>query len=194
MKKESKNAFSFLDVETTGLSPLENDRVCEIAVLRLNEDGSIQKWQSLVNPERPISPGASAVSGITDAMVANAPRFSEVASTVLRMIEGTILVCHNASFDVSFLYAELKHCGMRLPELPVIDTLRLARCYFDFPSNRLGNIADYLGITATERHRALADVDTTQKIFAYFLKELTARGIAIPQLVSDRFFFPGRNM
>lgn len=168
--------LAFLDVETTGLSPEYNDRICEIAILR-NAGKKTVEWQTLVNPERSISPGATAINGITDAMVATAPPFRDIASRALELLDGAIVVCHNASFDLGFMSAELAQCGIVLPRIPVIDTLRIARRYFNFSSNILGNIADTLDIDIKEKHRAMADVLTMQSIFNYFWRELSQQGI-----------------
>lgn len=167
----------FLDVETTGLSPEAGDRVCEIALLRVR--GGREEWSfsSLVNPGCPISPGASAVNGITDAMVREAPPFAEVAPTVLEALEGAVLVAHNAPFDLGFLRREMLLAGRRLPEVPVIDTLRLARRCFSFFSNALQAISGALGIEVVGAHRALADVRTTWGVFSYFLGRWESQGI-----------------
>jgi len=167
----------FLDVETTGLSAQDGDRVCEIAILRKEKSGSIVRWHSLINPMRPISPGASAVNKITDEMVREAPEFGKVAKKILKLIEGGTLVCHNARFDLSFLSMEMAFCDFALPVLPIVDTLRVSRQHFSFPSNSLGNIADFLNIKAIGKHRAMADVDTTYRVFKYFWGKLNKKGI-----------------
>lgn len=169
--------LAFLDVETTGLSTQDGDRVCEIAILRRDENGEIQRWHSLVNPLRPISSGAQAVNRITPEMLQEAPVFEKVAPKVLELIEGSRLVCHNAYFDLNFLAMELALCDIALPQLQIIDTLRLARQYFSFPSNGLQKIADILEIKVEEKHRAMADVDTTYKVFKKFWTDLRQRGI-----------------
>jgi DNA polymerase-3 subunit epsilon len=169
--------LAFLDVETTGLSPEHDDRICEIAVLR-TAGAAPQEWQTLVNPGRVISPGATAINGITNEMVAAAPHFPEVAPRLLELLEGAVVVCHNAPFDLGFIAAELAACGRTLPRLPVIDTLRLARRYFNFSSNTLGNIAATLDIDVREKHRAMADVMTMYHVFNHFWHELSQQGIA----------------
>lgn len=184
--------MAFLDVETTGLSALYDDRVCEIAVLRC-EGNKTTEWQSLVNPLRAISPGAAAINGITDKMVKDAPTFAEITDKLLEMIDGAVPVCHNAAFDLSFLSAEMENCGRIFPNLPAVDTLRIARQHFDFPSNSLGNIAAYLNIEVKEKHRAMADVHTTHKVFTYFWKELQKQGITqLDQLFTSHIWFPRR--
>jgi DNA polymerase-3 subunit epsilon len=182
--------LAFLDLETTGLSTAYNDRICEIAILRCQGQKKVIHWESLVNPCRPITPAAAADNGITNEMVAESPTFAEIAEKILELIDGTVLVCHNAPFDLSFLSAELEGCGLQLPNLPVIDTLKIARQHFDFPSNSLGNIAAYLEIDVKEKHRAMADVYTTHKILNYFLGELSTRGLSIDQLLTSHIWFP----
>lgn len=191
MEKSKLPTLAFLDVETTGLSTAYHDRICEIAILRCAGTRKLSQWQSLINPCRPISPGASAINGITNKMVAGAPRFQAVAEKVLEMLDGSVVVCHNAPFDMSFVSAELENCGRLMPNLPVIDTLRIARQYFDFPSNSLGNIAAYLEIDVREQHRAMADVFTTHKIFNYFWGELSKQGIdSIDHILTSHIWFP----
>ncbi len=183
--------LAIVDVETTGLSTAYNDRVCEIAILRCQGPKKLASWESLVNPTRPISPGASAVNGITNRMVAGSPLFEDVADKILELVEGAVLVCHNVPFDLSFLSAEFENCGRTFPNLSAIDTLKIARQYFDFPSNSLGNIAAYLEIDVKEAHRAMADVVTTHKILNYFLNELGKRGLEqFDQLYTSHIWFP----
>ena len=167
----------FLDVETTGLSAQDGDRICEIAILRKEKSGRIVRWHSLINPKRPISPGAAAVNKITEEMLREAPEFSKVAKKVLKLIEGGAMVCHNARFDLSFVSMEMAFCDLAMPVLPIVDTLRLARQHFSFPSNSLGNIAGFLNIKTPGKHRAMADVDTTYRIFRHFWGELNKKGI-----------------
>lgn len=167
----------FLDVETTGLSPEEGDRVCEIALVRVRGGREEGFFSSLVNPGCPISPGASAVNGITDAMVQDASPFSRVAGTVLDTLQDSVLVAHNAPFDLGFLRREMFLSGRQLPEFCVVDTLRLARRCFSFFSNSLQAISSALRIEVGEAHRALADARATWGVFAHFLHQWEGQGI-----------------
>lgn len=99
------------DVETTGLSAAAGHRVCEVAFLRFLRGSVIDSFVSLVNPLRPIDPGASAVNGIFDGMVADAPPFAELFPGILDFLEEDPLVFHNAPFDLSFLRAEARMAG-----------------------------------------------------------------------------------
>ena len=115
------------DVETTGLSAADGHRVCEFALLRFLRGTVIDSFVSLVNPLRPIDPGASAVNGITDAMVAGAPTFADLLPRILDFLADDPLVFHNAPFDLSFLRSEARIAGGSWPGNRVIDTLALAR-------------------------------------------------------------------
>jgi len=157
--------FVILDTETTGLSPFAGSRICEIAMLRTRCGQVVDSFESLINPLVPISPGAEAVHGIADCMVEDAPLFREVARRALDMLSGASMVAHNARFDLGFLCAQLSPLGMKFPEMPVIDTLALARRNFDFPRNTLESVAAHLGVAHEKAHRAMADVIITKGVF-----------------------------
>ena len=162
--------LAILDVETTGLSPGRGDRVCEVAVLRVRNAEETGAWETLIDPVRPISPGASAVNGITDAMVRGAPRFEAVADRLLAEIGDAVLVAHNSAFDLGFLRAEFRRAGRELPDLPVLDTLLLARRRFTFPSNSLPRIAAAFELPTPFAHRAMGDVRTTCQVLHRLLR------------------------
>lgn len=177
--------FSCMDVETTGLNPHFGDRICEIAILRCLDGNPLDSFQTLINPGRPISPGASAVNGITNEMVRGAPHFREIAHSLLQILEGTAIVCHNAPFDMSFLVTHLKTLQLPIPTNPVVDTLALARKCFNFPSNSLGNIARHLGFAVDNEHRAMGDVYMTWNILKYFIQNLKGRNIKTQEALMD---------
>jgi DNA polymerase III epsilon subunit family exonuclease len=171
--------YAVIDVETTGLSARTGDRICELAVVVGRNGAIVDQLQTLVNPGRPISYGASAVNGITDSMVRNAPPFRKVAASLLELLspENTVLVGHNSSFDISFISAELRQAGFDPPSNAVIDTLALARRCYTFGSNKLGSVAKALGIQTHGLHRALADATITWHVLKRFLWDLEAKGI-----------------
>jgi len=182
--ENSNIVFSFLDVETTGLSCALNHRICEIAILHGPVNGNMIPWQTLVNPQCGISPEASRINNISDEMVKDAPTFDKIAGKVLELVDNSIVICHNAPFDMGFLASELKVCGLSFPNIKIIDTLKIARERFNFNSNALGNIANNLGIKAKGKHRALSDVHTTYEIFNYFLSVLSKNGVEINHLIN----------
>ncbi len=174
--------FAFLDVETTGLDPVSGDKICEIAVIKTIDGQVADEFVTIVNPGRNIPERAISIHGITQVMVNRAPLFRDIAKDLLDFLNDTVIVAHNAKFDLEFLRSELKNLNQSLPENEVIDTLGIARRYYSFPSNSLGEIARYIGLPIDEEHRALADVTTTKDIFEYFLKDLERRGIRLKRL------------
>jgi DNA polymerase III epsilon subunit family exonuclease len=172
-----EQTFAVLDVETTGLSARMGDRICEVAVVLARGGQILDEFQTLVNPQKPISRGASAVNGITDWMVRDAPTFRSVAPALVRALDGTIMVAHNASFDMAFISSELRAAGFTPPSNPVVDTLALARRCYTFHSNKLGDVARSLGIRTQGLHRALADATITWHVLKRFLWDLQSQGI-----------------
>lgn len=124
--------FTVLDVETTGLSAASGHRICEVALLRLRGSKVLDSFESLVDPQRSISPGASAVNRLTDFHLNGQPLFSQVAERVQALLEGSVLVAHNAAFDLSFLAGEWRRLRWP-PRLGfTVDTLLLAAACMPF--------------------------------------------------------------
>jgi DNA polymerase-3 subunit epsilon len=184
LEEKSNTTFSFLDVETTGLSCATKDKICEIAILYGPINDQMIPWQTLLNPKCPIPPEVTRIHNITYEMVKDAPTFDQVAGKIVEIISNSIVICHNASFDMGFLSTELKACGRKMPQIKIIDTLKIARERFNFNSNALGNIAVNLGIKSKDQHRALADVHTTYEIFSYFLSVLSKTGVELNHLIN----------
>ena len=177
MSKLNSHTFAYLDVETTGLSPWFGDRICEIAVLRCEGDNVIESFDNLLNPERPISPGAARVNGLKDSDLKKAVRFIDIAERVITLIKDAVIVCHNVPFDLGFLSSELERINKHLPTVLTLDTLEIAREYFDFDSNSLQSIAHWIDIETTDAHRALNDAFTTREILKYFARKLRSTEI-----------------
>ncbi len=169
--------FACLDTETTGLSPAAGGKICEIAVSVSQNGQKIEEFSTLLNPGMPMHPDVIAIHGITNEMVKTAPTFEQILPRLLALLDGCVLVAHNADFDLSFLRAETQACGLRFPEYPVVDTLKLARKNGRFQRNNLGVIATALGINADGAHRAMADVRMTEKILYNFLHEFARGGV-----------------
>ena len=172
----------FVDVETTGLDARTGDRVCEIAAVRFAYGRETDRLVTLVNPERPVSPGALAVNGLDESELARAPRFAAVADDLAAILAGAAVVAHNAPFDAGFLAREFALSGRGVPDGHLLDTLPLARRTFRFRSNSLGSLAVALGIR-TPAHRALADALTTRELFERIVKRLFPLGPTLGEVV-----------
>jgi DNA polymerase III epsilon subunit family exonuclease len=170
--------FSILDVETTGLYPDSGDRVIEVGVVKVRGGAIVDSFNSLINPERPISPGAFYVNKISPQMVSGAPKFFEIADQLLEFVNNSVLAAYNSPFDMSFIGNEFRLAGVRLPEFIVIDVLKLARTLLPgIKSYKQGNVAAALSITTNTLHRALEDVIITSQIFSTISGILKAHGL-----------------
>ncbi len=163
--------FVAFDTETTGFSP-KNSRIVEIGAVKFCAGGDVlsaTNW--LMNPQQLIPAGASRVHGITNEMVCGAPLFDEVWPAFFAFCGDSILLAHNARFDVGFLRAELGRAGLDVPALSVVDTLPLFRRWFpDAPSHSLEKLSVFLNIPDGEYHRAAADSFAIVQIFNAGLK------------------------
>jgi len=166
----------FLDIETTGLDCSKGDRIVEIAMLKVC-GGSEEKFETLINPGIGIPLESSKIHTIYDADVASAPAIQAVAKDIAGFIADNTVVCHNVGFDLAFVSKELKESGVELSKIPYIDTLKLARQYFSFDSNILGNIAAAIGIEVEVKHRAMADVLTMYSVAKYLFKNIYRKGV-----------------
>jgi DNA polymerase III epsilon subunit len=168
----SNARFAFLDLETTGLSPWFGDRICEVGIV-ISEGKRIRtQYQQLVNPERLLSPGAASTNGLSDEDLRSAPLFAEVADEVLHWLKGAVVVCHNAQFDIQFLDSEFKRLGREIQIPNLIDTLNLARQFFDLPSYSLLSMAEAFHVPMTGAHRALNDALTLRGVFFAMMEAL----------------------
>jgi DNA polymerase III subunit epsilon len=169
--------FVVLDLETTGLTPAR-DRITEVGAVKVRGGEVLGELQTLVHPGRPIPTAISAVTGITDAMVADAPTIGAVLATVLRFVGDAVLVAHNARFDLSFLRAacERHHHGSFEPV--VVDTARLARRLLadEVRDRRLGTLARHLGSRVQPDHRALTDARATVDVLHGLIERAGAYG------------------
>jgi len=161
--------YAIIDIETTGGSP-NNERITEIAIFIHDGEKIVDEYSTLINPERNIPYFITNLTGITNEMVADAPRFFEVAKKIVEMTEGKTFVAHNARFDYSFIREEFKALGYNYRR-NVLDTVALSRRLI--PGHRsysLGQICDALDIRIDGRHRAAGDALATTKLFDILLK------------------------
>jgi DNA polymerase-3 subunit epsilon len=167
--------FALFDFETTGLSPAYGHRVCEVACLRIRGGAEMGRFESLVDPGRPVSPGAFYVNGITSDMLVGAPAFHAISDPLLALMDGAVLVAHNAPFDLGFLAAELEIARLLPPQGPVVDTLALARRAYSFARYSLPAMASALEVDTGPSHRAMGDVWTTFQVLDRILWDLDRR-------------------
>ncbi|MCL4528906.1 MAG: exonuclease domain-containing protein [Chloroflexi bacterium] len=161
----SNARFAFLDLETTGLSPWFGDRICEVGIV-ITEGRRIKgTYQTLVNPERPLSPGAASINGLSEADLESAPSFAELANRIEEQIKDAVVICHNSKFDLQFLDSEYRRIGRDIQIPNLIDTLMLARQYFKLTSYSLHAIAEAFHVPTVGGRGAEADALNARGIF-----------------------------
>lgn len=162
--------YAVIDVETTGGSA-RTQKITEIAIVLLDNDKIVDSYQTLIHPERPIPYGITKLTGITNAMVANAPKFYEVAKKIIELTEDRIFVAHNVHFDYSFVKKEFSELGFSF-QRKTLCTVRLAREFFPgHASYSLGKITKDLGIVLENAHRALDDARASADILRMVLSK-----------------------
>ena len=169
------STYCILDLETTGFS-FRTEKITEIGIMKVKNHEVIEEFSTFVNPQKPIPQRVVEVTNITDDMVKDAPTIEEVMPRLIDFVGDSILVAHNADFDIGFLKYNCAQLGLKL-ENSYIDTLRLAKDLFpEYKKYKLGIIAENLGIKVEVAHRALDDVDTTKKVFDIMLNMLKEKG------------------
>ncbi len=162
--------YSIIDIETTGGNPYR-DKITEIAIYVHDGEKVVKEFHSLVNPERKIPYFISRMTGITDEMVARAPKFYEIAKSIVEITENTIFVAHNVSFDYNFIKTEFKNLGYFF-QRDTLCTVKLSRKII--PGKRsysLGKLCQELGIDIEDRHRARGDAMATVKLFDLLIEQ-----------------------
>jgi DNA polymerase-3 subunit epsilon len=163
--------YVLLDLETTGGNPLDC-RITEIAAVRVENGQEVARWSTLVNPGTRIPPLIQNLTGISNAMVADAPPFDEVGATLLNLLYGAVLVAHNVRFDHGFLLQEYARMDVAL-RVKTLCTVRLSRkLYPHHKSHGLDAIMQRHGLTTLSRHRAMGDVDLMQGFLMVATQEL----------------------
>lgn len=165
--------YVVIDLETTGHSPVSNDRIIEAGIIVIENNEITDEFSTFFNPNMAIPPFVTNLTGITNADVLEAPTFKEKAQEIISIFEGSYLVAHNVPFDFGFLNAELEINGFQKLNNPVIDTVELSRILFpQAPSFKLGQLAEHLQIIHDEPHRALSDAYVTARLFLKLKQKL----------------------
>jgi DNA polymerase-3 subunit epsilon len=169
--------FVALDLETTGARP-GTAKITEIGAVRFEGLREVAQFNTLVNPMRSIPPMITQITGITQEMVADAPRIEEVIPELLEFLKGAVVVAHNACFDVGFLNYELRRLKGRQLGEGAFDTLPLARALAPgLPNYRLGTVAEALDAPVAACHRALADAQAAGHVFITLVGRMQEQGI-----------------
>ena len=156
--------FAIIDIETTGGFGTQNC-ITEIAIILHNGKEIEGKYQTLINPERPIQRNVQSMTGITNAMVYAAPKFNDVAANIYNLIKDRVFVAHNVNFDYSFVKSHLKTAGYEI-DLPKICTVKLSRKIFPgLLKYGLGSLSNHFNIPNEARHRAIGDAQATTTLF-----------------------------
>jgi len=172
-------SYTIFDTETTGLAPSGGDEIVSIGAVRIVNGRLLEHevFEQLVNPRRNMSAEATRITGIEDAMLENQPTIDKVLPAFAQFCEDTVLVAHNAAFDLRFLRLKEEATGVRFTQ-PVLDTLLLsAVLHPDFESHRLEAIAERMGVNPIGRHTALGDAIMTGEVFLRMIPLLAERGI-----------------
>jgi len=174
--------FVVVDLETTGGSH-SSSAITEIGAVKIRGGEIIGEFQTLVNPDSPIPAFITVLTGITDAMVIAAPKIGEALFSFLEFAgspEDTVLIAHNAPFDIGFLKAAALQCATPWPKFQVIDTARIARYVVtrdEAPNCKLGTLAAFFGASTNPDHRALSDARATVDVFHGILDRLGSFGV-----------------
>ena len=172
--------FCVVDLETTGGSPKAGSRITEIGAVKVRGGEVLGELQTLVNPEESIPAFITVLTGITDAMVIEAPRIAEALPSFLELAAGSVLVAHNAPFDIGFLKHAAQELGIPWPRFEVLDTAVLARRALlrdEVRNVKLSTLAAHFGAGTTPDHRALHDARATVDVLHGLFERLGSLGV-----------------
>ncbi|WP_455580668.1 exonuclease domain-containing protein [Dysosmobacter sp.] len=170
-KTHALKDFVVLDFETTGLSPT-SDTIIEVAALKVLGGNVADTFSTLINPDRQILPRITQITGITNGMVKNAPFLRDVIAPLHDFLGDLVLVAHNAPFDIGFLKAAYYDAGISA-KIQYVDTVKVARASFpNMPNYKLSTLIQELGISDTQSHRALSDVQQTYELLLKCLDQV----------------------
>ncbi len=181
--------FVIFDVETTGLSPIDGDRIVEIAAVKVKGPLVVDKFYSLVNPQRSMPSHATLVNNITEDMLTTAPVAADILPQMIHFIGGACVAGHNVRFDLNFLCYELSLIGRKLHDrTPAVDTLKMARDLLPYLSNhKLAYLARSLGVVVDQTHRAMADVELTVAVFLRLMEMAGDKDLQKVPVFLDQF-------
>lgn len=165
--------IAVIDLETTGQSATRGDKIIEIGIVFIENMKIVDTYSQYVNPGKLIPPFITQLTSITNEDVIDQPSFSEVASHIIELLEGAVIVAHNVLFDIPFLRTELQHAGYDLVNHAIIDTVELARVLLpQAPGYKLSELSQYLELHHEQPHRAISDALVTAQLFLHLIEKL----------------------
>ena len=168
--------MAVIDFETTGISPEQGARATEVAIVLVEQGRVVDRYQSLMNAGVRIPPFITQLTGISNAMVADAPPADQVMREASHFVGEVPLVAHNASFDRKFWVAELARAGLPAPQAFACTLLLARRLYPQAPNHKLGTLVDLHGLPRTgAAHRALADAEMAAELLLRIQHDLRCR-------------------
>ncbi|MGO4888081.1 ATP-dependent DNA helicase DinG [Anaerobacillus sp. MEB173] len=168
-----KGRFVVMDLETTGNSPKNGDRIIQIGAVVIENGELTERFSTFIYPNRSIPLFIQQFTGINDEMVESAPTFEEAAPMLLRLLDNAYFVAHNVNFDLSFLDAELQNCGYEAFSGPSIDTVELSRLLLPSENSyKLGQLAEKLNVDHDRPHQADSDAEVTAQLLLYLFSKL----------------------
>ena len=160
---DPNRVYSVVDIETTG-GLKGGNRITEIGIVKIKQGEIVDTWTTLINPERPIPRFITSLTGINDAMVSNAPIFSEIAAPLLNQLSGSIFVAHNVNFDYGFIKKELERIGINFKMPKLCTVVESRKAFKGLKSYSLGNLSAHFNLDLTNHHRALDDAKAAAQL------------------------------
>lgn len=174
--------YVVLDLETTGLDPFY-DEIIEIAAIRISNGKRISEFTTLVKPDNKIDEYITQLTGITNEMVKNAPKIEKVLPDLIDYLGDSVIVAHNANFDINFLYDNCMSCLNKPFTNNFVDTMRISRRLFKSIRHRLIDLAKEFKISNIAAHRAMADCEVTQQVYEYMRKYCSDNSIDLNEFM-----------
>lgn len=187
------DTYCVFDLETTGFNP-DLDGITEVAVCKIRNGEIIDEFTTFVNPEKPIPFNVQELTHITDDMVADAPKMDEMIPKFLEFVKGSVLVAHNAHFDIGFIANKSQKLGLEFKPY-VIDTYEMSlELYNGVENHKLGTLVEYLGIELEGAHRAINDTRATAKMFIRMKEDCDKEKIDINNYIFTNIKDKSRNL
>lgn len=174
--------YIVLDLETTGLDP-QFDEIIEIAAIKFVNGNKVSEYTTLIKPDNKIDGYIEQLTGITNEMVKDAPKIKNVLPELIQYIGDSVVIAHNANFDINFIYDNCKNYLNQAFQNNFIDTMRISRRLFKDIRHRLKDLAKEFNIPIDVLHRAKSDCDITQKIYQYMKNHCIENNIDITALL-----------